>query len=382
MMYIVFICSIIVIHNLFKWNKWAVESLYIGLSCALFALGLTLERYSIIKHPSLLVRMIFIISFLLPIFARLFFGVLPGTLTLEPQNLYYPPTAFDKMLKQHPDLRRTALITTPKGAEIHPNTPMILGVAGITGYRNSLLKDYMEVFHYHRLFFENQSNVPERYSDFQKRAVYLSNYLQPLQAPQKIVKLSKATKNYFLIHGVDSIIGADDLNIIDPDWIQLGKKNKLSLWKYQKKQPEFIFSRSIHYIKEPIEQLNYMFLGGRWEPEKEILVREKNVLSQESQEDKMPKIKILEKTDGYRRIDYEKNNAPGILMLPVTYGARWHAQDISNHQLLKTFKVNYAFLGVLIPKGSGEIELIYNDRATLVNQIISGLGSDSRLRIF
>ena len=372
--YIIFICSIIVIHGFLKWDKLNVESVYILLSCILFLTGLTLERYSTIKNFSLLIRIIFITSFILPIFARLFLGVPPGTLSIKPEALYYPPTAFQKMLKQHSDLKRTLLVTTSKESEMHPNTPVVLGLGGVTGYRNSLIKNYMELFQYHRLIFEDAGNTAQKFSNFQKSIAYLSNYLRPLQAPHKEVIFSHATKNYFLIHGIDSVIGSHDLEIIDPNWVQLDKQNDLSLWQYKKKRPDFIFSRTTHYIKESIKQLDYMFNSGTWEPEKEVVVGEENLRLSSNIVSEIPEVSIVEKMDGYRLIHYKKNNAPGVLVLPVTYGSRWIARDTRHHTLFKTFKVNYAFLGLLLPKGHGEIELIYNDQASLVNKVISGIG--------
>ncbi len=392
--YVIFITSITIAYVFIKSDTWYVESSFILLSCILFFLGLLLERMSTIKCPTILIRILFISSFLLPIVARLFLGVFPGTLTIEPQALYYPPTAFQNILEKNNHLKRTLLIVTPGEAQlftgdgkpvVHANLPMLLGLRGVTGYRNPLLKDYMELSEYHRLTFENTGSglsAQEQMKGFKKSVAYLSNNILPLQASRNKINLSHATKNYFLLHGIDSIIGSHDLEIIDSDWVMIGRENDLSFWKDTKKPPEFIFSRSVKYIKGRMEQLNYMFDGELWHPEKEIIVGDSYLASVTPTQNDMPEVKVIQQRDGYRLIRYKKNNAPGILTLPVTYGTRWVAKDPMNHKLLKTFKVNYTFLGVLIPKGSGEIELIYNDQASKFHHMISLLGIGIFLLVF
>ena len=96
------------------------------------------------------------------------------------------------------------------------------------------------------------------------------------------------------------------------------------------------------------------------------------------------KITLVKKTDGYRLLNAETIGSPSILTLPVTFDKHWVAtwHGTSSSFILKTFLSNSAFLGILIPEGSGTIEVLYDDKPKIINHMLSGLGIFILLLVF
>lgn len=282
-----------------------VESLAIALSALLFMVW--------IWKPKL--RAFLVVALIFPSFARFFLGATPDTITLNDQALYYPRTEFGDAVTRHPEISRVALIETPGGNRTHTNGPVMLGLGTITGYRNPMYEAYVDLYWKHKLAFEGSTD-PNREADELKTSVdYLNNGLPALKAPSSSITLQDFTLKYFELTRTNGIIGSEDLSITNPDWERVVLADGLSLWRYNKRFPEFSF-------------------------------------------DGIGTLSLISKTDGYRLLQIDTPSG-GNLLLPVTYDKHWLA--MMDKKRLEIFASHGPFLGVIVPPGKGTLEIRYRD---------------------
>ncbi|TSC68616.1 MAG: hypothetical protein G01um101466_377 [Parcubacteria group bacterium Gr01-1014_66] len=315
-----------------------------------------------------------VIGVALPAFAKLFLGFSPAVLAVLPSKLYYPETEFVRSLKNIP-VTRAALVRTAGGKTMDPNESVQLGMRTITGSRNPISAAYVDLYHYHRLIAEGQENQSAAFVEFTQDNLYTNSNMYAWNLPAKELVLTDTTKRYFAMHQVDAIIGSGDLTIRDPEWKKEIEADGLSLWKAKESPPRFFFTTKAVVIPDRLKRLEYMF-GNAWDPkDAAVLVKPLSGVRVSSKKADA-QFEVIKSTDGYRRIRVQ-NKTDGILTFPVTYDphwtARWTSNDSSSKPLV-TLISNSIFLGIVVPRGTGELEVRYDDKPRPSNQAISITG--------
>lgn len=355
-------------------HKFFPEVVYLLVSLFIFGAGWrVLEKY---PEKRQIAAGLIIVGLFLPNMARLFLGYGPAVFLPYSSNLYYPSTEFSEVIKNHPEINRVALVRTPEGGMTHSNGPVQMGLSTITGYRNPLFKEYLELYYYHWLIFEGDANPREEFARFRSDRRYIANgAIEAWKFKGSEWKLDEATKRYLRLTGVDALIGSGDLVIQDSEWEKAGGADGLSLWKNKTPAQPFIFATRSRIIPDLYDRLDFIFKNPDWDMDQEAVLSEDVGISGGRGFEAPPNFSILRRTDGYRLVEIEAAEE-GILIFPVTYSPYWQAVFKTNSQnmTLRTVKSNYAFLGVVIPSGRGQIELVYNDKPSFINYLVLGLG--------
>jgi hypothetical protein len=388
-LYLIVMLPIFIVARFYGHGQVLLETIFIVISSILFFVWLYLRDLATMKNRGKALASMLLVSLLLLSFSRLFLGATPVIFLLNPSKLYYPETEFGDIIKKYPDLKRAALIQTPQSGRVqHQNGPIFLGLSTITGYRNPMYQNYADLYYYNSFVFKDSKNAVSDFNDFEKNSDYLRNNLSAFEAPQAKITLSEATKRFFAMTDVDTIIGSVDLEITNPEWHKITIADNLTLWGLNKTNPEFFFVQKETVIPAGIKQFEYMFGDSKWNPIKSAvldssILEESNADNGASKEN--PNIELIKRADGYRLIKIQNIFSPGILTIPVTFDKHWEAtlQDLNGSHLLKTFTSNGAFLGILVPKSlSGIIELRYNDKPSIKNYLLSATGIFILLLVF
>ncbi|TSC91510.1 MAG: hypothetical protein CEN90_308 [Parcubacteria group bacterium Licking1014_17] len=381
LLYMVVFIPVFAVFRYLRHRQILIEAIYISASSAIFLLGMfILSRKNPEANQGLvksIATFLIVLSLIIPSFARLFLRAAPVAFAINSSKLFYPETEFGSLVKKYPEIDRVALIQTPKGARVHQNSPLQLGLSTITGYRNPMYSSYADLFNYHRFIFEKNLDPSVKFDEFKKSVAYLNNDLGTLRMSEPSIKFSEATNRYFVLNGVNTVIGSEDLIIRNPEWEKLFTADRLSLWQRKTNYPEYTFVRKEKLITERNEALSYFF-SSNWNPNEFAIVTEPVLKNQETISKHFPQLKILKKDDGYRLIEIKNNDLPGILILPVTYDKYWKAfwgdGNVPPSQPLKTFLGNVTYLGVLIPEGSGIVEIKYQDQPGAINLMFGIIG--------
>jgi hypothetical protein len=330
----------------------------------------------VVPEKKFLFMILLSLAILFPTGAKLFSCNKPATLVASRSEFYFPQTKFEKAIVENPDIARVAMIQTSveKKDLLLWNLPVRLGLSTLTGYRNTIFKEYFDLYMYHKILIENHGESSENlFKEFRKTVGYLSNKLSAFQAGNSNLSLPFPTERYFALHGVNGIIGPADLIIENDDWELVATVDRLSLWKDKKKPRDFLFSTESIVIPDEIFRMRYILEDHDFDMYNQVVLSEGVGVAYRanSTSTSTSQFELLEKTDGYRLIDANVKTK-GILTFPVTYSKNWEAKlrhSDSTTKILDTLRANHVFLGVEVEPGEGRIELIYNDRPKLWNAI-------------
>ncbi len=371
--YVIIISSVLIVFRNQKHDQFLLEAFYGSICSIIFIIGFYLLNS---KHnfgrKKLLAIILISASLILPNISRLFLGVPTKVLEIHPSSLYFPETTFQKELEKYSDINRVAVIQTQAGQTTHPNGPDYLGLETITGDRNPLFKDYDELYQYHSLIFEGDKNPSRSFASLIKSADYLEVASPPLMTPASKIKLSEATQRYFRLLGVDAIIGSEDLVINDKNWEKLTQADGLSLWRSKTPVPQMSFAADAIVINERLQQLQYIFENQNWNIDERAVVNQAVSLPNDGGNKKVNStFEIIKRADGYRLIQVQVSGS-GILTLPLTYNKHWQAIWTSAGSIkpMQIIESDYAFVGIVVPKGQGNIELVYKDKPVALNYTI------------
>ena len=368
--YIFLISSLFIIVNIVQ-NQLTLEPIYALISSALFIIGFNklTEQYR-----SIAVVLIFI-SVILPNMGRIFLYSTPAVLAVNRQELYFPDTRFENLIRENRDIAKVALVSAPGEKNMPPNGPVRLDLSSVTAYRNPPLKSFFELYNYHRFIFENGTENPTSlFNQFQKSSTFLSNTLNVLKAPQKEIVLDEKTIKYFRLNRVNAVISSENLVIGNSDWKLVGKEDGLTLWKWNINPPEYFFADQIVPIPDKNKRLDFVF-SNQWNIEKQVIVEENLALKPYTGK-QSAKIELIDKKDGYRLFNIS-TPAAGILTLPINFDRHFTALWKEKSGLtrnLDTLRTNHTFLGIIVPEGRGSLEIIYSDKPRKYNKILEATG--------
>jgi len=236
------------------------------------------------------------------------------------------------------------------------------------------------LYAYHRILLENDeggniaTDAEKRFENFKKTESYLANKLGAFALHNSHLLLPPFSQRYFSLHGVNGIIGSEDLIIENEDWERVAVADGLSLWKDKDKPKDFFLARESVVIPDDAYRMKYILENPDFDIENQVVLKEgvgKKYAN--SSATSTSHAAILKETDGYRLIDADIITQ-GILTVPVTYSKHWTAQFIKDDNTattLKTLQANHLFLGVELVPGQGRIELLYDDKPKLFNAIIA-----------
>lgn len=360
-----FIVAMIVKNSVFSESPFLFISAILGL----IGINLLLEKNNFftiepVKKKNI-ARIFLIIGLCLPTVSRLFFGVVPAVFNLNRASLYYPDTEFSEKLDKNNGLERVALVQFLGKEEIHPNLPVNVNLKSIGGYRNPIFSKYLDLYLYHKLIFEGSNDPEHNFQEISTKIDYIDNTLEPFNILENNVTISPQTEQYFQMHQVNTIIGSDGLTIINKDWKKLFDANQLTVWKWDKKVSDYFFATNTIVISDSLKRLEKVFQVDEFDPNKDVILEnEVSALNkiQESSEVQI-KISLLEQTDGFRRF-FVDSYYSGVLTIPVTFSSKWQATFYPENDssfILETVQSNYAFLGVILPKGKGVVKIMYKD---------------------
>ncbi len=319
------------------------------------------------------------VAIMFPTGAKLFLCFKPATLVMNRSQFYFPQTKFQEAIAENLDIARVGMIQTSREKKdtLLQNLPVWLGLPTLTGYRNTILKEYFDLYMYHKILIENgESNSGKLFEEFRTKVDYVTNKLSAFEVSNSNFFLPPWTQRYFALHGVNGIIGPADLIIRNEDWELAARADGLSLWKDRKKPHDFFFSRESIVIPDDVFRMAYILNSPDFDMQKQVVLKEGFGAKYSTTATSTFSFEILEKTDGYRLIGADLDTQ-GILTIPVTYNKHWEAKFLSDNgtaTALKTMHANHAFLGVALPPGQGKVELIYNDKPKLQNGIVAGGG--------
>lgn len=357
--YVLFISLVLAVVDFFKEETFS-DAPFVVLAAAFFLLGLWYWQ----KNKTALAQRYLTASVLLPTLAHLFFGATLAVFSLQPSKLYFPETLFSQALKHHPDIERIVLVQTPTGGVIHPNTAIQLGRASVSAYRNPTNKYYLEFFKYHEFLVNGIKNTDEAFVQFRSSIMYQKNDVGPLALSDNEFYMSNASRLYFDLLAVDGLITSQNFLLQDADWEKVFSGDKLSLWRRLNEPPSFFFATHTLVMDKDLDRLAYIFENESFNPRQDVVLAEAVTLANTNQNGATHKIILHEARDGYRRFAVDTDQS-GVLTIPAVYHSRWTARWFGSDgsiQDLQTVRSNYAFLGVVVPAGSGELKLIYDEK--------------------
>jgi len=356
--YVLCISLVLFIADFFKSAVFSTAP-YSALAAVAFLAGL----WYVQRQKMRLAQTCLIVSVLLPTAAQLFLGATPAVFSLHANKLYFPQTAFAQALDRYPDIERIALIQTPSGGSLHPNTAILLGRAGVNAYRNPTDRYYLEFAKYHELLANGIPNTADAFRQFRASVMYPHNGVVAMALTDNQFTLTEATSRYFDLLAVDGLITSHDLLIKDADWEKVASTNELALWRRIGDPPTFFFATNTLAIEKDAERLAYIFTSQTFDPGRDAVLERSGPPLVAIEDDAENKIFLREVRDGYRRFTADIGQA-GVLTIPAVYHPRWVAKWIGTDRTrnLQTARSNYAFWGVIVPVGSGELELIYNEQ--------------------
>lgn len=335
------------------------ETLFIGMSALLGIIALLPWSSQLFFSPQL-VRIGLIISLLVLPIGRLVLGATPFTFALHSEDAYVPVTEFEKGLHEQRDVIRVAMMQDGEKGSLHEVTPLWFETPTVNAYFNPIFKEYAELYQFHRLMVEQPSFSIKDFQEFARTNNYISNNLSPWHASTSSFIIEGPTKRFFELTQTNAIIAADTLPVGDPAWQKRVNANNLSLWVRGKAPADYYFTDNPKVITDRWERLDYT-LNGSWNPSDQTIVEHPVDVSHDPSF--IPaSLTLAKKYDGYRLIEADVQSK-GILSLPVNYERHWSAvfHTPQGTAKLQTLRVNYAFLGVVVPAGKGTLEIQYDD---------------------
>lgn len=362
--YVLLISLILLSKNITEKTNYT-EWWYHVMSVVAFLIGLWYLRRSSQPHLSYRVIVVLAISITIPISARLFFGAEPAVYSMRPSNLYFSRTRLSTELARFPNNDRLLLVQTNNGRPLHDNTALSLQRASVNAYRNPTDRAYLELLSYYRTFmiggFSDEQASREWLTKYRQSMDYTVNGIAPIVLPGDELPNNAMTRNMLDLLGVSGVLGSSDLHIpFDEDWEKLIEANQLVVWGRTDGAPQYFFAADTTVIPNDADRLAFIFGSKEFNPERQVALDASIQLGQTPPPVSENAITLLSSDDGYRKFRV-KISQPGILSIPAIYNDHWRARWTSG-EALPTVRANYAFLGVVVPAGEGEIEITYNDQ--------------------
>lgn len=342
------------------------EPMAVFASIALFIAGARLVRQNP-KDPLWMVRAGQIVlgaTLVLPALGRLFLGANPAVFSLRPSSWYFPGTPFVEQA-QKSDAGRVLLLSSAGMADaLHPGFPNRLGFASVNGYRNPLVKSYLELFVYERLRLQKNPDVPGAFRAFRESAQYLDNAaIRAIALSTTTTEFDEHDDAFFDMLGVQSIIATDGVSLPKGSWERLAAGEGLALWRRRATPPKYLFVTSTVAVADSVERLRVLLDEGTPQTLRARAVVAEELPSLVSSPTAATTIALVREADGYR--EFVIRSGGGLLTIPATYSPRWGAtlsRKGGERDALKTVEANGAFLGVIVPPGSvGMLVLRYAD---------------------
>lgn len=349
------------------------ETLYIGISAAL-GIGALLFLSSHEQWKKRVAYGSLIISLLLVPMGRLFLGAPPFTFALHSQAYYIPLTDFEKELKKQKSVTRIAMVQDGKEGLLHEVTPLWFEVPTVNAYFNPILKEYAELFHFHRFLFENPSFTIDEFRDFTRTNNAITNNLSAWHSSDAKITLTPPTRRFLELTQTNALITPESASLENPEWERKVKANGLSLWITTQAPVSYRFTTETSVIPDKWKRLSYVLTNEEWNPLGKTVIAE-NLELRGNASPQLAALTLEKEKDGYRLFSADVPQE-GILSLPVTYSSQWKAMFHTKEgtKMLETLRANYAFLGVAVPAGKGTIEILYDDSPLLRHWIVSVTG--------
>lgn len=240
------------------------------------------------------------------------------------------------------DVGALIIDSNEKGSSFHPNFWYSEAIRGIHSYRNPFPKEYSQLFWYQ--YYSNGIDMLKRISSEEELNNNIrNNWLLPI--PVYNNQLSIETERFFDLTGVNIIASKQERTIISKGWKMKNEYDGVRIWSRERPfepiriacqwnimHTDFNMIKSI--LKSDIDLGEVVFL----EDTSNIFKCEDNSQINRISIDK----------NGKTYIDF--HGAGGVLVTNFTYIKGWQATNLSTSENIETFRCNYAFLCLKLPK--------------------------------